>query len=216
MRATKPILLLSLGGLLLAACADPMAPNGNQRTQQGAVTGAVIGGLLGATRESGNDRVRNAAVGAGLGAIAGTIVGNVLDKQAAELQAATSGNVQVVNTGNELVVRMPQDLLFATDSATLRPDLQRDLVAVAQSLNNYPNSRVDVIGHTDNTGEAAYNADLSQRRASSVASVLIGSGVAAGRIAAYGRGEDQPIATNATAEGRAQNRRVEIIIRPTN
>lgn len=216
MRATRPILLLSVGSLLLAACADPMAPNGNQRTQQGAVTGAVIGGLLGATRESGNDRVRNAAVGAGLGAIAGTIVGNVLDKQAAELQQATSGNVQVVNTGNELVVRMPQDLLFATDSASLRPDLQRDLVAVAQSLNNYPNSRVDVIGHTDNTGEAAYNADLSQRRASSVAAVLINSGVASGRIAAYGRGEDQPIATNATPEGRAQNRRVEIIIRPTN
>ena len=111
---------------------------------------------------------------------------------------------------------MPQDLLFATDSASLRPDLTSDIRTVAASLLKYPNSRIEVIGHTDNTGSAAYNQDLSQRRAVSVANVLRESGVPNGRISAYGRGEDQPIASNLSAQGRAQNRRVEIIIRPTN
>ena len=96
----------------------------------------------------------------------------------------------------------------------MRPDLRSDLNTVASSLLKYPNSRIEIIGHTDNTGSAAYNQDLSQRRAVSVASVLRESGVPGGRIAAYGRGEDQPIASNLTPEGRAKNRRVEIIIRP--
>jgi outer membrane protein OmpA-like peptidoglycan-associated protein len=122
----------------------------------------------------------------------------------------------VTNTGEYLIVNMPQDLLFATDSASVRPDLTADLRTVAASLLKYPNSRIEVIGHTDNTGSAAYNQDLSQRRAVSVAGVLRESGVPSGRLAAYGRGEDQPVASNLTPEGRAQNRRVEIIIRPTN
>ena len=104
---------------------------------------------------------------------------------------------------------------LAPDSATLRADLTRDIKAVASSLLRYPNSTIEVIGHTDNSGSAAYNQDLSQRRAVSVANVLRESGVPNGRIAAYGRGEDQPIASNLTVEGRAQNRRVEIVIRPT-
>jgi len=106
-------------------------------------------------------------------------------------------------------------VLFATDSAALRPDLSRDVQAVAQSLLKYPNSTIQVIGHTDNTGTAAYNQDLSQRRAASVAGVLMGAGVPSSRIATIGRGEDQPIASNLTPQGQAQNRRVEIIIRPT-
>ena len=99
---------------------------------------------------------------------------------------------RVTNRGDYLVVNMPQDLLFATDSASVRPDLTRDLKTVAASLLKYPNSRIEVIGHTDNSGSAAYNQDLSQRRAVSVANVLRESGVPNGRIAAYGRGEDQP------------------------
>ncbi len=109
---------------------------------------------------------------------------------------------------------MPQDLLFATDSATLRLDLIRVRQAVGRAQLKYPNSTVQVVGHTDNSGSAAYNQDLSQRRAVSVANVLRESGVPNGRISAYGRGEDQPIASNLTPAGRAQNRRVEIIIRP--
>jgi outer membrane protein OmpA-like peptidoglycan-associated protein len=110
---------------------------------------------------------------------------------------------------------MPQDVLFATDSAILRADLTRDIKAVAANLIRYPNSRIEVAGHTDNSGSAAYNQDLSQRRAVSVADVLRQSGVPNARITAYGRGEDAPIASNQSPAGRAQNRRVEIIIRPT-
>ena len=121
----------------------------------------------------------------------------------------------IVNTGDSLVVTMPQNILFATDSYAVRADLQDDLRAVASSLQRYPNSVVDVVGHTDNTGEAAYNQQLSQRRAQAVASVLTRSGVAGSRVRVIGRGEDQPIASNLTPDGRAQNRRVEIIIRPT-
>ena len=109
---------------------------------------------------------------------------------------------------------MPQDILFATDSAALRPDLQSDLRTVAQSLLAYPNTTVQVIGHTDNTGDASYNLNLSQRRAASVANVLISQGVPGFRVQTFGRGEDQPIADNLTPEGRARNRRVEIVILP--
>jgi outer membrane protein OmpA-like peptidoglycan-associated protein len=110
---------------------------------------------------------------------------------------------------------MPQDLLFETNSAALRPDLRRDLQTIAGSISRYPDTRIEVIGHTDNTGSAAFNQDLSQRRASSVANVLRDSGVPSNRVVTFGRGEEQPIASNLTPEGRAQNRRVEIIIRPT-
>src|SRR5690606_6417254 len=110
---------------------------------------------------------------------------------------------------------LPEGILFATDSAAVSGPAQNDLYAVARNLNQYPNSRVEVIGHTDNTGSAAYNQDLSQRRAQSVAGILTAGGVSSGRVVAVGRGESQPVASNGTEQGRAQNRRVEIIIRPT-
>jgi outer membrane protein OmpA-like peptidoglycan-associated protein len=121
----------------------------------------------------------------------------------------------VVRSGDQLIVTMPQDVLFATDSAAVRPDLQRDLYTLAGSLNRYPDTTVEVIGHTDNTGDAAYNMRLSRQRAQSVASILVNAGVPSYRVVPIGRGEDQPIASNLTAEGRQANRRVEFIIRPT-
>ena len=120
----------------------------------------------------------------------------------------------IVNNGQNLVVTLPQDILFATDSAALSGGLQNDLRAVAGSLNRYPNTRVNVIGHTDNVGEASYNLDLSQRRAAAVSAVLINAGVSPTRINSFGRGEDQPVASNHDAAGRQLNRRVEIIITP--
>jgi len=213
-----PLLVLSLGAVALAGCVQtsaPTAPNGNTRTANGAITGAVIGGLLGGTRESGSDRFKNAVVGAAVGAAAGGIVGNIMDQQAADLRSQMSANTTITNNGNSLVVTMPQDILFSTDSANLRPDLQSDLRAVSNNLINYPNSTIEIVGHTDNTGSAAYNQDLSERRARAVAGVLQASGVPGSRISAYGRGEDQPIASNLSAQGQAQNRRVEIIIRPS-
>jgi outer membrane protein OmpA-like peptidoglycan-associated protein len=212
MQSRHLVLLATAGLFALSACTNP--PTGaTNRTQDGIAIGAMLGGLFGATR-GGKPDIGKAAAGAIIGGAIGGIIGANLDQQAAELQRDMGGNVGVVNTGNELVVTMPQDVLFATDSATLRPDLRADLNTLAASLLRYPDSSVEVAGHTDNVGDAAYNQNLSQARANSVASVLMGAGVPAGRIIAYGRGEDQPVASNLTAAGRAQNRRVEIIIRP--
>lgn len=213
-----PLILSAFAVLGLTACvpADPYAsqttPQMGPRAQSGALIGAMAGGLLGS--QSSDDRVLKTAVGAGIGAIVGGAIGTTLDQQAAELRGI-NGQFNVTNMGDYLVVNMPQDVLFSVDSAALRPDLQSDIQSVAQNLLRYPNSQIQIIGHTDNTGSASYNQDLSQRRAVSVANVLRGSGVPSARVTAFGRGEDQPIASNLTPEGRAQNRRVEIIIRPT-
>ncbi|MDX5351276.1 MAG: OmpA family protein [Paracoccaceae bacterium] len=217
MMMKTPLILAAAGTLFLTACVDPNAypddPNARQR--QGAIVGGLVGAVTGAAVSSDDDRLKGAIIGGALGAGTGAIIGADLDRQAAELRGSLNSNISVTNTGEYLIVNMPQDLLFAVDSASVRPDLRRDLQTVSSSLLKYPNSRIDVIGHTDNTGSAAYNQDLSQRRAVAVASILRENGVPSGRIAAYGRGEDQPIASNLTPEGRAQNRRVEIIIRPT-
>ena len=197
---------------LLAGCTDP-ATGDLSRSQTGALTGAAAGAALG-TVLGGGDRTRNVLIGTGVGAIAGGLVGQRLDRQARELQRDLGGNINVVNTGEEIVVTMPQDILFAIDSATLRPDLRRDLGTLARSLQSYPDSGVIITGHTDNTGSAAHNQRLSERRAESVAAELTANGVANRRIATRGAGLTRPIASNATAAGRAQNRRVEIVIRP--
>ncbi len=216
MMMKTPLILATTGVLLMTACVDPNAypddPNARQRS--GAVIGGLVGAVTGAAVSGDGDELKGAIVGGALGAGAGALVGADLDRQAAELRGSLNSNISVTNTGEYLIVNMPQDLLFAVDSASVRPDLRRDLNTVAASLLKYPNSRIEVIGHTDNTGAAAYNQDLSQNRAVAVASILRESGVPGGRIAAFGRGEDQPIASNLTQEGRAQNRRVEIIIRP--
>ncbi len=211
-----PLILAAASVLALTACVDPNAyPNDpNARATNGAIIGGLVGAIAGASVSSGDDKLKGAIVGGALGAGTGALIGSDLDRQAAELRGSLSSNISVTNAGDYLIVNMPQDLLFATDSATVRPDLTADLRTVASSLLRYPNSRIEVIGHTDNTGTAAYNQDLSQRRAVSVAGVLRDNGVPSGRLAAYGRGEDQPVASNLTVEGRAQNRRVEIIIRP--
>ena len=216
MKAKVSILLATTGLMALTACTDPYGGTSGQPTnaQSGALAGAVIGGVLGASTD-GDNRLARTAIGAAIGAAAGAAIGTQLDRQAADLQRDIGNDrVQIINTGSELIVRMPQDILFATDSASVRPDLQNDLYALADNLNQYPNTRVDIIGHTDNTGSATYNQDLSARRAAAVAAVLRSGGVSGSRIVSYGRGENEPIASNLNEAGRAQNRRVDIIIRP--
>jgi len=216
-RAKLPLMAVTASALALSACTAPNYQTGDQnRTREGALIGGALGAILGGASEGGSSRVKNAVIGGAIGAGIGAAIGNELDKQAADLRRdLSSDEVQIVNTGSELVVTMPQDILFDIDSASLRYDLQSDLRVLARNLLDYPNTTVDVIGHTDNTGDAGYNQSLSARRASSVASVLMSSGVSGSRVRAYGRGEDEPVATNLTPEGRAQNRRVEIVIRPT-
>lgn len=208
----KPVIALAASAALLAGCVDPYSDT--NRTQTGVVAGAIAGGVLGAASGS-SDRTAATLVGAGVGALAGGAIGAALDRQAAELRAQLGADVGVVNTGNEIIVTMPQDILFAVDSATLRPDLRRDLQSIAANLNRYPDSAIIITGHTDSTGSMAHNQRLSERRADSVAAVLVESGVAPRRVVARGAGQTQPIASNETAAGRAQNRRVEIVIRPT-
>ena len=217
MTLSKMSLAVALSGVMvLTACetmTDPNNPNRNAQSQAaiGAGIGAAAGLLLGDTAQ---ERRNGALVGAAIGAGIGGVNGAALDRQEAELRQQLGSNARIVNTGSQLVVTVPQDILFATGDATLTGGLRNDLNALASSINNFPNTTVNVIGHADNTGGAAFNQDLSARRAQSVSSALISSGVSPSRIRSIGRGEDAPIASNLTAEGRAQNRRVEITITP--
>jgi len=220
MSISRPAAVLPFAAALaLAACAPPQSPGAGGgaggpggRTTAGAVMGGLIGGIA-AGPATGGGAGRTAA-GAAAGAIVGGAIGNALDRQARELDAALGDRVTVDNQGDQLLVNFPQDILFATDSATVSSSARSELRALAANLQRYPATNVEIVGHTDNTGAAAYNLDLSLRRASAVGRVLVDAGVASPRINARGRGEDAPVASNLTPEGRAQNRRVEVIIRP--
>ena len=213
----KPTLFAAVSAVfVLGACTNPASlseTDPNARAKQGALLGGVIGAGVGAL--VGTNTPQAAMAGAAVGAVAGGLIGRDLDKQAAELrnQLANDG-ITVTNTGESLVVSLPQDITFDTDSSTVRSSLRSDLGRVAENLLRYPDSSVQVIGHTDNEGEAAYNLGLSERRASAVADVLQAGGVTFDRIRTTGRGEEQPLASNLTPEGRAQNRRVEIVVIP--
>ncbi|MEP2028498.1 MAG: OmpA family protein [Paracoccaceae bacterium] len=217
-----PLVLAMVGAIALSACTDPSQLGGysdgtdpNAKAKSGALIGAGVGAVAGAVLGGSDDRARGALVGAAVGGATGGLIGNQLDKQEADLRRdLNNDDVQITNTGDRLIVTLPQDILFATDSSTVRSDLQRDLRTVAGNLQAYPDSTIQIVGHTDNSGEAVYNQQLSERRAQSVADVLIGAGIPVGRIQAIGRGEDQPIASNLTPEGKAQNRRVDIVILP--
>lgn len=211
MTASKVI--APLGILALVAACTSTSTGELDRSRTGMLMGAIAGGLVGAAN-GGGDGFPEALIGAGIGAAAGQAIGSHLDRQAAELRGSLGSNVGVVNTGSEIVVTMPQDILFETDSADLRPDLRSDLMTIASNLQRYPDSVVLITGHTDSTGTPGYNQRLSERRADAVAGVLITSGVPPRRIMARGAGQTQPVASNDTEFGRAQNRRVEITIRP--
>lgn len=214
MRAKLPLTLALAGVVGLGACTDvnTATEDRNQRAKEGAAIGAVLGAITGAATS--DKEKKGAVIGGLIGAGVGAAIGNSLDKQAAELQSQLGNGIRVVNTGSELIVTMPQDILFPFDSAVVSQSLKTDLRTLADSLNDYPDTTVDVVGHTDSDGDASYNQRLSKQRADSVADILIIEGVAPYRIRAYGRGEDQPVATNQTEAGKAKNRRVEIIIRP--
>ncbi len=194
----------------LTACVEP-----GEKTRQGALTGAAVGAVAGIALGKG-DRKDEIVKGAVVGGLIGGAIGNQLDAQERALRGSIgSSGAMIVNTGSELIVTLPESITFETDSTYVRPSIQTTLTRLANNLNDYPNTTVDVIGHTDNVGSESYNQDLSARRAAAVSGILIRSGVSSNRIRAYGRGERDPIATNLTAEGRSQNRRVEIVIIPT-
>ena len=214
---TRIILLAGAGALALTACAPTaesvQGPDQN-RFAQGAAAGAVAGAALAAIGPAENDNERILA-GAAIGAAIGAGIGGTLDQQEEALRRELrDGRIGIVNTGQDLRVTFPAELLFAVDSDVVPPSSQADLLRLANNLQQYPRTLVSIVGHADNTGTTAYNQDLSERRARSVAQILRAGGVGQRRLRVAGAGELQPIATNATAEGRAQNRRVEIIIVP--
>lgn len=181
------------------------------KTAVGAGVGAATGAAIGAIAGGG----KGAAIGAGVGALAGGGVGAYMDHQEALLRQRLQGTgVSVTRVGNSIVLNMPGNVTFQTNSADLRPEFFEVLNSVALVLQKYNQTAIEVTGHTDNTGSDSYNYELSQRRATTVAHYLQAQAVAPQRFSVRGLGEMQPVATNDTPEGRAQNRRVEIRLIP--
>ncbi|PQZ83544.1 MULTISPECIES: OmpA family protein [unclassified Brevundimonas] len=221
MRAKLLVASVSIAAMLgAAACTttDPYSstPNRNN-TGTGAIAGALGGALLGylTNTSNGEQGRKNALIGAGIGALAGAGVGQYMDRQQRALEAELSGTgVGVARQGDTLVLRMPSDVTFATNQSSLDSRFLPVLDDVARVLNEYDRSMVDVIGHTDSSGGDAINQPLSERRASSVASYLMDHGVIRERLYVAGNSARNPIADNTTVDGKAKNRRVEILIRP--
>ena len=210
-----------LGAGAMSACTT-VDPYTGQTVRNNTGTGVLAGALGGAalgyltnTNRSEQGR-KNALIGAGVGALAGAGVGNYMDRQQAELRRELAGSgVDVQRQGDNIVLQMPSDVTFGFDRADIQPQFLDTLADVSRTLNNYPQNLVDVVGHADSTGRAEYNQQLSERRALAVADFLTGrGGVLRDRLYVEGRGSTQPIADNGTEQGRAQNRRVEIVLRP--
>jgi outer membrane protein OmpA-like peptidoglycan-associated protein len=215
----KFALLAAVGAFALSACAtDPYT--GQQqvsKTAWGAGIGAVAGGAIGALTHTSNGRQaqKNALIGAGIGALAGGGVGLYMDQQQKELAAELRNTgVSVTRQGDNIILNMPGNVTFATDQADIKGNFYPVLNSVAKVLLHYGKTTVDVRGFTDSTGSDEYNLGLSQRRANSVADYLVSQGILAGRLQVTGMGKSNPIASNATPEGRQANRRVEIQIVP--
>ena len=206
-----------LGGVACTTTDPYSSTPRRNNTGTGVIAGAVGGALLGYLTNTSNSEEgrKNALIGAGIGALGGAAVGSYMDRQQRELEAELSGSgVGVARQGDNLVLRMPSDVTFASNQSAINTRFYATLDDVAGVLNRYDQSIVDIIGHADSDGADDYNLNLSRQRASSVAEYLVSRNVLADRLYVDGRGESAPIASNATAEGKAMNRRVEILIRP--
>ncbi len=215
----KQILALALAAGLAAGCQTTDPYSGESKTSRstygaliGAGAGAAIGMISGRDAKQRRERV---LIGAGVGALSGGAVGAYQDRQENELRAQMrDSGVTVTRKGDDIVLNMPGNITFRTASADLNAQFYKVLDGVALVAKKYDKTILEVAGHTDNVGGEAYNKQLSQRRADSVAQYLESKGVAQARIMTAAGGEDHPIASNATEAGRAQNRRVEVTIAP--
>ena len=209
------VALVAAMTLVLAGCQTTDPYTGEQKTSntaKGAGIGAV-GGAIAAAIISG--KRKNVLLAAGLGALAGGAVGNYMDRQEAKLRAQLQNTgVSVTRVGDSIILNMPGNVTFATNSSNISADFYAVLDSVALVINEFEKTYVDVIGHTDSTGSADYNQQLSVARASSVARYLESQKVLPERVLTTGMGQNSPIADNDTAEGRALNRRVEIQLTP--
>ena len=204
-------LILTLG---LAGCATNPYTGEQEasKTAKGAGLGALAGAIAGVIA---GDSRKSTLIGAGIGALAGGAVGYYMDQQESKLRAKLQNSgVSVTRNGNNIILNMPGNVTFATNSSNISANFYEVLSSVALVINEFEKTYVDITGHTDSTGADSYNMQLSVARASSVSSYFRSQGVVSQRIFAQGLGETQPIANNDTAQGRTQNRRVEIVLTP--
>lgn len=207
MKALKKIMFLLLAGTLaFASCKNAT------RTQKGAAIGAAGGGAMGAVigKASGNTAL-GAIIGATVGGAAGAVIGRKMDKQAEEIESKVAG-AKVERVGEGIVVEFSDKVLFGFDRADLNPSSKNSLDKLITILNDYPDTNIEIQGHTDDTGAEQYNQKLSVRRASAVEDYLTANGVARKRVYVKGYGESAPEYDNSTESGRSQNRRVEFLI----
>jgi outer membrane protein OmpA-like peptidoglycan-associated protein len=197
-----------------AGCTTQNAYTGEQQVSKTAIgtgVGAAAGAAIGAIAGGG----KGAAIGAGAGALLGAGTGAYMDNQEAQLRQRLQGTgVSVTRVGTAIVLNMPGNVTFQTDSADLRPESFEVLNSVGIVMQKYNKTAIEVTGYTDSTGSDSYNFTLSERRATTVAHYLQAQGVAGQRFSVHGLGKSKPIADNSTPEGRAQNRRVEIRLIP--
>lgn len=216
----KSAITLSLilsGTLALAGCTTNPYTGEREAGKSGigAGIGAAVGAGVGMLSSSKKDRGKGALIGAAAGAALGGGAGYYMDVQEAKLRDKMKGTgVSVTRNGDNIVLNMPSNVTFDSSSSTLKPAGANTLTGVAMVLKEYPKTAVNIIGYTDSTGSRQLNMSLSQQRADSVGSSLITQGVEASRVRTSGMGPDNPVASNATAEGKAQNRRVEITLSP--
>jgi outer membrane protein OmpA-like peptidoglycan-associated protein len=219
MRHFRSAAMIGLATALVTTAACTTDPYTGQqrvsRTAIGAAVGALGGYLLGDVVGGRSDRTER-ILGAGIGAVAGGAVGAYMDRQEADLRRQTAGTgVDVIRQGDDLLLRMPSGITFDYDRSDIKPEFRATLDEVAQTLNSYNQTFIDVLGHTDTTGSNDYNQALSERRARAVADYLSARGVTPARMATRGYGETAPIyLPDDTEAKRAANRRVEIKIVP--
>ncbi|WP_277373916.1 OmpA family protein [Pseudomonas sp. AA-38] len=213
-----PLIALCSGALLLSGCAsqnpyDQSAPSSNRTATYGGL-GALAGAAAGALINHDN-RGKGALIGAAVAGAAAAGYGYYADRQEAELRRSMQGTgVEVQRQGDVIQLVMPGNITFATDSAQISSSFYQPLNNLANSFRQYNQNSIEIVGYTDSTGSRSHNMDLSQRRAQSVADYLLAQGVDSSRLSTRGMGPDIPIASNDTPDGRAQNRRVEVTLRP--
>ncbi|SHF82765.1 OmpA family protein [Flavisolibacter ginsengisoli] len=197
---------IALMGLIATGCKSM------NKTQKGAVIGAAGGGAIGAVigKAAGNTAM-GAIIGAAVGGATGAVIGHKMDKQAEEMKKVL-GDAEVRRVGEGIVIDFKEKVLFGFDRSDLGASAATNLDKLINVLNKYPDTDIKILGHTDNKGTAEYNQGLSERRANSVSGYLRNHGINSGRISTKGMGENDPIASNDTEEGRSQNRRVEFVI----
>ena len=214
----KTILAFAVATVGLSGCMTYDPYTGEEKTSnatKGSIIGAIGGAAIGAATSSSSDRGKGALIGAAGGAAVGGGIGYYMDRQEAQLRQKLEGTgVRVVRNGDQIDLIMPGNITFDTDQSTIRSGFTGTLESVALVLKEFDKTIIQIEGHTDSTGSDSYNQLLSERRASSVRDFLLNQGIKPRRTRATGYGERYPIASNDTAAGREQNRRVELTLGP--